>query len=617
MPTTARRMVRSCSLAVAILGLGVRAPAQEGDGRLTVPRVRSTDPQGPGPAARDDPAPPEVIDVINEVEGRTAIVGIVPEGQSVAKGQLICELDSTDLRDRLDKQEIAIKRAEDDHKKAHRTREVAVIALDEYIRGSATPAVGRDEGKLVEAKVKLALMLWLFDGSSIHLADKAVQEMLLGENQGRGYSLHRPRMVEDFASRREQAELEANVQKAMADELAKLATLRLERLEGEHLRRQIEKCQVRAPIAGKLLYANPRTRPGARPQPFIHERAVVQHQQFLFRIVPEVPRLQDPKGVRRRVATGPSRPVPRRVALTRVPDDHHDPACTCPCHQDPQPAAHDDQPPAKTVDIYNKVEGQAMIIRLAPEGRRVTKGETICELDSAPLRDRLPNQEIAVKRAEADTLNAQFAREMDEIALKEFTQGAFPMRLLKAQGELTLAEIEWQFAKDRLEAARRAAKAHPGGRDRVVLARLGTQRRRTDEAEHATEDQPLDLRQAEIDVLAAKIKRDIAADELRVLKDFTFLRVKTELEANIQRALANELAKKATHNLERQKEEKLRKQIDWCAIKAPADGKLLYANRPARPGFQPREMIEEGAIVREHQMLFQIVPEEAKPEGSK
>ena len=48
-------------------------------------------------------------------------------------------------------------------------------------------------------------------------------------------------------------------------------------------------------------------------------------------------------------------------------------------------------------DVYSHIEGRTTIIRIAPEGTRVKKGEIICELDSAPLRDQLVNQWITTK----------------------------------------------------------------------------------------------------------------------------------------------------------------------------------------------------------------------------
>ena len=61
-----------------------------------------------------------------QVEGSTTIISLLPEGTKVKKGQLVCELDSSALQDRLKNQRIATLGAE----AAYRTpSEVAEIAV--------------------------------------------------------------------------------------------------------------------------------------------------------------------------------------------------------------------------------------------------------------------------------------------------------------------------------------------------------------------------------------------------------------------------------------------------------------------------------------------------------
>ena len=58
-------------------------------------------------------------------------------------------------------------------------------------------------------------------------------------------------------------------------------------------------------------------------------------------------------------------------------------------------------------DVYSQVEGGTTIIRLAPEGTKVKKGEIICELDSAALRDSLLIQRITTQSARAASRERQ------------------------------------------------------------------------------------------------------------------------------------------------------------------------------------------------------------------
>jgi RND family efflux transporter MFP subunit len=54
------------------------------------------------------------------------------------------------------------------------------------------------------------------------------------------------------------------------------------------------------------------------------------------------------------------------------------------------------------------------IVSILPEGTKVMKGQLVCELDSAALRDNLTNQNITAKGAEAAYQNARLARENAE-----------------------------------------------------------------------------------------------------------------------------------------------------------------------------------------------------------
>jgi len=54
----------------------------------------------------------EQITLRNEVEGRTSIVSLVPDGSTVKAGDLLVELDASTLKDRIIDQDIAVQKAE-------------------------------------------------------------------------------------------------------------------------------------------------------------------------------------------------------------------------------------------------------------------------------------------------------------------------------------------------------------------------------------------------------------------------------------------------------------------------------------------------------------------------
>ena len=96
------------------------------------------------------------------------------------------------------------------------------------------------------------------------------------------------------------------------------------------------------------------------------------------------------------------------------------------------------------------------IISILPEGSKVKKGDLVCELDSALLRDQLLNQKITTQAAEAAYQNAKLAREVAQIALKEYKEGIYLQDKATTQGGIKLAESALQVTQAELERTRRA-----------------------------------------------------------------------------------------------------------------------------------------------------------------
>jgi HlyD family secretion protein len=234
---------------------------------------------------------------------------------------------------------------------------------------------------------------------------------------------------------------------------------------------------------------------------------------------------------------------------------------------------------SSNLDVVNEVEGQTTIIFILPEGTRVSKGDLVCELDSASLRDQLTNQVITTARAAADLEQAKKTREVAEIAKKEYLEGTFPSEEQSAEGQIKLNQSDLIRAQERVEWS-----------DRMLA--IGYVTSSNNRAEHLT------LQKTEFSLQEAQTK-------LYVLRNFTKVKQVKELEANIEKARSDELAKEATYNLEKAKEKKLETQIEKCKLYAPGDGLIVYANEQNRFGSN-QPMIEEGATVRERQKIFSL-----------
>jgi len=231
-------------------------------------------------------------------------------------------------------------------------------------------------------------------------------------------------------------------------------------------------------------------------------------------------------------------------------------------------------------DVVCEVEGQTNIITILPEGTNVTKGQLVCELDSATLSDSLTNQRITTEGAASSYKNAQLTREVAEIAVSEYREGTYKLETETALGEIALAQSELKRAEDRLDWSDKMLVKKYISTAANIADRLSLQK--------------------------SKFGLEQSQSKLKVLKDFTYSKTIKELESEVKKTRSDELAKQATWELEKSKEAKLEKQIKNCKLYAPNDGLVVYANDPNRFGGSNAPQVEEGATVRERQKIFSL-----------
>jgi len=169
---------------------------------------------------------------------------------------------------------------------------------------------------------------------------------------------------------------------------------------------------------------------------------------------------------------------------------------------------------------------------------------------------------------------------VSEIAVNEYLNGSFPQEEQTIQGEIKLAEADRARATDRLKWSESMLKFKYVSESQVLADRMSLQK--------------------------SEISLGNARKKLQVLRDFTKLKETTELQANVKKALSDELAKKSTYTLEANKEAKLKRQIEKCRLVAPGDGIIVYANDANQMRGNNGPQIEEGAQVRERQKIFSL-----------
>lgn len=269
-----------------------------------------------------------------------------------------------------------------------------------------------------------------------------------------------------------------------------------------------------------------------------------------------------------------------------------------------------------SVKVRCELEGQSTILFLVPEGKSVVAGELICELDVSNQSERRVQQEIAYKSAEASlaeakekleiqrnqnesnitkgTLNVEFA----ETELKKYVEGDFPQAKDTIQNQIKIAEAELQRAKGRFEWSQTLASKKFLTGSELEVDELAFKRGAIDLklaerklAVLTTYEGPMRIRKLEAD-------RDEVKRELE--------RVKRRAAAEIKNAEAQYSARQSTHNLERERLEKLDDQLRKAKIVAPRDGMVVYAS-PGGGGWRGRDQpIAVGSTVNERQEIIEL-----------
>jgi HlyD family secretion protein len=223
-----------------------------------------------------------------------------------------------------------------------------------------------------------------------------------------------------------------------------------------------------------------------------------------------------------------------------------------------------------STDVFNHVEGRAVVITSVREGTHVEKGAFVCELDPTALRSQLATQEIVVRGAEADVQAARIAREVAVMALIEYKEGTFRQEFAAIEGQIKLVESELASAEDSLDWSRRMfEKGYVSMSERVS---------------------------AELALKHARFALEKAQSGKKVLVDYSRARMIKTLTGAIEAARAGELVKQASVERERSAQQRLTDQIGRCKVRAPVSGRIKYAAH-----------IGAGAVVHDGQVLCRII----------
>ncbi len=223
--------------------------------------------------------------------------------------------------------------------------------------------------------------------------------------------------------------------------------------------------------------------------------------------------------------------------------------------------------------------GSTRIVSILPEGTRVKTGEVVARLDKSAYEDEELSQRIRYLQAESYVLQAQSMLKVAEITLEEYRDGIYPQDLQLIRHYIESCEIE----KDRSSRNLKWSREMFAMSFRTKFQVKGDQ---------------LVLEQAEIVLKEAQGMYDR-------LFNFTGPKHIKSLQANVEAIRADLLNQEASFSLEKQRLERLRRNIAHCTVTAPSDGIVVYANQADWRGMAS-VVIDEGVTLREKQPIFNL-----------
>lgn len=228
----------------------------------------------------------------------TTILWILPEGTYVQPGDKLVELDKSSLEDSLVKQEIVCANSEAAVIQSTNDVACAKIALEEYVSGTLKQDLMAIENESLLAQEnsnrakdyatyseKLAAKGFVTQVQleADRFAEKKALKDLAMANKKKAILL-------EYTSAKMTRQLEANIKTAEARLLAVTDSHKLDTEKLELIKTQIEKCVIKAPEAGQVVYASQRDARGGN-EIIIEEGALVRERQVIIRL-PDPQRMQ-------------------------------------------------------------------------------------------------------------------------------------------------------------------------------------------------------------------------------------------------------------------------------------------------------------------------------------
>ncbi|QOV91350.1 HlyD family efflux transporter periplasmic adaptor subunit [Humisphaera borealis] len=266
-----------------------------------------------------------------------------------------------------------------------------------------------------------------------------------------------------------------------------------------------------------------------------------------------------------------------------------------------------------SIEILSNVEAIATIVQIVKEGATVNAGDVLVELDSSAIRQKIEDTTLELQRAESDvaaarnTLAIQKSQndanleagtvdvQLGKLAIQQYVDGTYPQDLYAAEIALKMAQIKLANKEDDFKQIKELYTKSFVNLADVKAAELDLETVRND----------VSKAQGALTVLSKYTHPMTLAGKQSYLKqaEQKLARTKVENQNNLTKAeTALETQETAKKIMERRLA-RYQEQLEYCTIKAPQSGLVVYNNTSSRDGGQP---MQEGAQVRERQVMLRL-----------
>lgn len=236
---------------------------------------------------------------------------------------------------------------------------------------------------------------------------------------------------------------------------------------------------------------------------------------------------------------------------------------------------------ASNIDIKCQVAGGSSILWIVDDGQEVQKGDKLVELDTAQLDEQINQQKITLEKARSSMVQAEKDHSVADISVKEYLEGTYKKDVQDKDAQITISLENLRSAENALQHSQR-------------MFRKGY-------------ISSLELESQQFAVQRAKLELDSARTAKEVLEKFTKAKTLEDLQSKVVTAKARLESEKASFALEEGKLKRLESQREFCTVKAPQSGMVVYANESGgRMSGGQQVTIEEGAVVRERQTILRL-----------